>query len=186
MPEYQPFEFFNEAHLVEVTKDTAKNLKEMLHHLKNVSGSVIYCHTFQTMLRHHFITTGFRNDFAQWVIDAFGDEELGERLSSIDLIEYTTIRDYRNKMIEIVGDHLGRNNGIASRPAREGHRFFFCSSMSFMIPTGRVAHDLRQFAEHLRQCSNSSVFFHFIEARLRVGLPLNDYSVWLIQSGWLK
>jgi len=179
---FRPFQFYTEMCLIQMTGERAINLAGLLERLKEVSGSVIYCHTFQTMLLHHFITTGFRNDFAIWVEDALGDNELAERLSSIDLIEYTTIRSYREKMIGIIEDHLKKNPSATKRTVREGREFSFCSSLSFVIPSNREAHSLENFANHLRRCSTNSMFFHFIEARLRVGMPVNDFSVWLAGS----
>lgn len=179
---FKPFQFYTEVRLIEMTGEKAKDLSELLAHLRTVSGSVIYCHTFQTMLLHHFITTGFRNDFAMWVEDALGDDELAERLSSIDLIDYTTIRSYREKMIEIIEQHIKKHPAIGKRKARQGQEFNFCSSLSFVIPTNREAHNLEDFANHLRRCSHNSLFFHFIEARLRVEAMDNDFSVWLSES----
>ncbi|MEW6202283.1 MAG: DUF5752 family protein [bacterium] len=179
---FTPFEFYTEVQLDEVTGHSVINLKELLEKLKMVSGSVIYCHTFRTMLLHHFITEGFKNDFAHWVIDALNEEELGERLVSIDLIEYTAIRAYREKMTQIIEEYLARNPAAATRNAREERRFFFCSTYSFVVTTGKIAHTLEEFANQLHRCSNNSIFFHFIEARLRVGQPINDFSIWLSQS----
>ena len=179
---FEPFEFFTEVQLVEVTGKSALNLNDLLEHLKTVSGSVIYCHTFRTMMMHHFITNGFRNDFAFWVMDALGDDALSERLSSIDLIEHTTVRSYREKMIQIIEEHLAAQPGAGERNAREEDRFFLCHAHSFVVSTGRVAHSLEEFANHLARCSNNSIFFHFIEARLRVGAPINDFSLWVAQS----
>jgi len=177
-----PFQFYTEVQLVEVTGESVINLVELLDKLKAVGGSVIYCHTFRTMMMHHFLTNGFRNDFAHWVMDALGDDALGERLASIDQIEYTTIRSYREKMIEIIGGHLKNNPGAGERNAREEDRFFLCNAHSFIIPTGREAHNLEDLSNHLGRCSNNSLFFHFIEARLRVGAPVNDFSVWIAQN----
>jgi hypothetical protein len=176
-----PFEFYTAVQLVEATGDSVLNLGEMLDRLRSVSGSVIYCHTFRTMLMQHFITEGFRNDFAFWVGDALGDDELSERLSAIDLIDYTTIRAYREKMISIIEEHLKKHPRAASHDAREHDRFHLCSAHTFVIPTGRRAATLEEFANHLARCSRNSIFFHFVEARLRVGLPINDFSLWIAQ-----
>lgn len=177
-----PFNFFTEVQLVEATGETAVNLTELLHHLETASGSVIFCHTFRTLNVHHFIIEGFQNDFAFWVGDALGDDELSERLSSIDLVEYTTIRSFRERMIEIIKEHIEKNPASASRSARDEDRFFFCSAHSFVLPSGRRANNLEELANHIGRCSQNSLFFHFIEARLRVGEPINDFSVWIAQT----
>jgi hypothetical protein len=42
-----------------------------------------------------------------------------------------------------------------------------------------VAHNLEEFAEGLRKVSIHSIYYHFIDARLRLKLNTNDFSVWL-------
>jgi hypothetical protein len=42
---------------------------------------------------------------------------------------------------------------------------------------------MKEFAEALERISVHSVHYHFIEARLRLSLRSNDFSVWLEQMG---
>jgi hypothetical protein len=49
--------------------------------------------------------------------------------------------------------------------------------------TGLVARDPKEFFEVLPQVTNVSLFFHFFEARLRLGRPTNDFSQWLAWRG---
>jgi hypothetical protein len=46
-----------------------------------------------------------------------------------------------------------------------------------------VASNLEEFANHLPRCTNSSTFFHFFEARLRLERKTNDFSAWLADLG---
>ena len=55
----------------------------------------IFYHTFQTLGQHHFLTEGFSNDFAQWVLAALNQAELAERLASIDIRDYVSIAELR-------------------------------------------------------------------------------------------
>jgi len=51
------------------------------------------------------------------------------------------------------------------------------------MPTGIVAEDLAEFAKQLPHITNSSTFFHFFEARLRLERPTNDFSQWMADMG---
>ena len=45
-----------------------------------------------------------------------------------------------------------------------------------------VVRDLQEFAEGLEKVSLNSIHYHFIDARLRLKLNSNDFSVWLDQE----
>jgi hypothetical protein len=51
-----------------------------------------------------------------------------------------------------------------------------------VVPTPYVAQNLSQFAEGMRKVSVHSIYYHFIDARLRLKLNTNDFSVWLEQE----
>jgi hypothetical protein len=55
-------------------------------------------------------------------------------------------------------------------------------SVSVILPTPYVAHDLREFVEVLRKLSLGSLYFHIFESRLRLSRGLNDFSAWLEDS----
>jgi len=42
-----------------------------------------------------------------------------------------------------------------------------------------VARNLEEFADGLRKVSIHAIYYHFIDARLRLKLNSNDFSVWL-------
>ena len=48
-----------------------------------------------------------------------------------------------------------------------------------VIPTPAVARNLAEFIEGLRNVSLHSIHYHFIEARVRLKLNSNDFSLWL-------
>ena len=51
-----------------------------------------------------------------------------------------------------------------------------------VIPTPYVARNLQEFADGLRKVTIHSIYYHFIDARLRIKLNTNDFSVWLEQE----
>ncbi len=49
-----------------------------------------------------------------------------------------------------------------------GNEFHFIKSISVVLPTSYVAHNLREFVGILRRISIGSLYFHIFEARLRL------------------
>ncbi len=107
---------------------------------------------------------------------------MGEKLAAIDLLSFTSIRELREAIIATIERHLGED-GRRLRDCPPGDEFHFCRSKSFIMPTGLVAHDPKEFFELLPQVTNVSLFFHFFEARLRLEKPTNDFSEWLEWRG---
>jgi hypothetical protein len=178
----EPFVFYTERRLVALTGLRASSLGQLLEHLRDVPGSSIFYHTHHMYLAHHFETPLFSNDFALWVSDALQEEALGEKLAAIDLLSFTSIRELREAIMATIERHIGED-GRRLRECPPGDEFHFCRSQSFVMPTGLMARDPREFFSVLPQVSNLSLFFHFFEARLRLGRPTNDFSQWLAWRG---
>ena len=178
-----PFVFYTERRLVVLTGRKARNLEELLSHLYQVSGSSVFYHTHYLYLIHHFEKPRFYNEFANWVSHALQEERLAERLTAIDLLAMTSIRDLREAIISTVQKHM---DGAGRRDCPRGDEFHFCEAKSFIMPTGMVAHNVPEFFEEIAQVSNSCLHFHFFEARLRLERPTNDFSKWLSDLGETK
>jgi hypothetical protein len=177
-----PFRFYTRLNLSELTGLKATNLPELLEIIETVPGACIYHHTHRFLQQHQYLSPEPPNDFAFWVAESIGDDELAERLASIDTIRFGTIRDLRNKIVATITDHLSANASAARRFAQAGDEFHFIKSMSFVLPTTYVARSLRDFAEILKQVTIDSIYFHMFEARLRLERGTNDFSVWLDTS----
>ncbi|MBI4331082.1 MAG: mechanosensitive ion channel [Chloroflexi bacterium] len=175
-----PFRFYTRTHLTELTGQKAGNLREMIDILKQAPDTMVYYHTHHFLEEHHFLSPEPANDFALWVSDALGDEVLGERLAAVDTFEFASLGVLRERLTSIMEESVARGNG--QRAVLEGREFYFMKSMSFVLPTPYMAHDLREFIEALRKLSVSSLYFHIFESRLRLGRGLNDFSVWLRDS----
>jgi hypothetical protein len=177
------FYFNTSAHLLRVTRHRANTLSELLEGLRECPGDSIFQHTFRTLQEHHFLREGFSNDFAHWALTDCNEPKLAEELASIDVREYTSIEELRNRFVQIVENYLSANPAKGSRVAEE--TFYFCASDIVVIPTTFVAHTLQEFAEGLRSVSVHSIHHHFIEARLRIKLMSNDFSQWLHEDAGL-
>lgn len=176
----EPFRFSTRLHMKELTGLKAGNLKELVNVLKQAPDSIIYYHTHHYLEQHHFLTPQPSNDFALWVRGALGYEELGERLASIDILDFPTLEAIKERIINLIEDSLSR--GEDARVALHGREFYFIKSISVILPTNFVAHDLREFVEILRKLSVESLYFHIFESRLRLGKGLNDFSIWVEDS----
>lgn len=177
-----PFIFHTERRLVVLTGRKASNLEELLHHLREVSGSCVFYHTHVAYLAQHFETPRFYNGFADWASHALQEERLAERLAAIDLLAITSIRDLRDAITTAVQKHTDGDT-TTRRQCPPGEEFHFCEAKSFIMPTGQVAHDIPEFFQTIEQVTNTCLHFHFFEARLRLERPTNDFSLWMRNLG---
>ncbi|HET9364632.1 MAG TPA: DUF5752 family protein [Candidatus Angelobacter sp.] len=175
-----PFYFNSASHLLRISREKATNLQELVDVLRTCSESSIFQHTFQTLEEHHFIKEGFSNDFSHWAFAACNEVELAERLAAIDVREFTSIATLRERIVHIIETYLQKNPRAASRPAMEP--FYLMASDLVVVPTPYVARNVEEFADGLRKVSVHAIYYHFIDARLRLKLNTNDFSVWLEQE----
>jgi hypothetical protein len=176
----KPFYFNTSAHLLRITRQKSSTVSEFLEALRECPEGSIFQHSFRTLQEHHFIREGFSNDFAHWALSACNEPSLAEGLASVDVREFTSVAQLRERFVQIVEAFLKRSPSAGTRLAREA--FYFCASDTVIIPTSFVARNLREFAEGLRGVSVHSVHHHFIEARLRLKLMSNDFSQWLLED----
>lgn len=178
----EPFRFHTRLHLSELTGLRAATLSQLLRLIKEVPGASIYHHTHRFLQQHQYLSPEPPNDFAYWVSGVLGEDELGERLASIDTIQYPTIRSLRDKIASTIEDYL-KNNALAKlKFAREGEEFYFIKSVSFVVPTNYIASDLAEFTQVLKKITIESIYFHIFEARLRLEKQTNDFSNWIETS----
>ncbi|MDD4900054.1 MAG: DUF5752 family protein [Candidatus Omnitrophica bacterium] len=178
----EPFKFCTRLHLSELTGLRATTLGQLLSLIKEVPDACIYHHTHRFLLQHQYLSPEPPNDFAFWVSDTLGEDELGERLVSIDTMQYSSIRDLREKIIWAIEAYLSDNPLAKLKFARIEEEFHFIKSVSFILPTNYIAYDLREFAGILKKITIDSIYFHIFEARLRLGKPTNDFSFWIENS----
>ncbi|HOX55034.1 MAG: DUF5752 family protein [Candidatus Omnitrophica bacterium] len=178
----EPFKFYTRLHLSELTGLRASTLGQLLDLIKTVPGSCIYHHTHRFLQQHQYLSPEPPNDFAYWVANVLGEDELGERLASIDTIQYSTIRALREIIVFTIEDYL-KNNPLAKlKFARAGEEFYFIKSASFILPTNYVVNDLEGFVEVVKKITIDSIYFHIFESRLRLERPTNDFSNWIETS----
>ena len=173
----EPFQFSTRLHLKELTGLNAHNLSQLVSRLKEVPDAVVYYHTHNFVEEYQFLTPQPTNDFALWVQDALGYDILAERLASIDTFEFPTIEALRQMISAVIQDFLAQTSN--EREAPLGNEFHFIKSISVILPTPYIAHNLRDFVGILRRISMDSLYFHIFEAKLRLQRGTNDFSLWL-------
>lgn len=178
----EPFKFYTRLHLTELTGLRAINLSQLAALIRKVPGSCIYHHTHRFLQQHQYLSPEPPNDFAYWVSEILGEEELGEKLASIDTIQYSTIRSLRDKIAATIEDYLKNNRLAKLRFAREDEEFNFIKSVSFILPTDYSANDLKELLVIIKKITNNSIYFHMFESRLRLERMDNDFSNWIRNS----
>jgi len=172
------FNFVTSVKLRELTGRKACNLRELVETIKEVSGSVIYYHTHVYLQKHQSLSPEPPNDFAFWVSNILGEYKLGEELAAIDICEFGTIMALRERIINVIENHLfeTKNPLRYSPPGRE---FEFIKAHSFVMPTGLAARNLKEFSMILEKVTVYSIYFHIFEAKLRLEKGINDFSFWI-------
>ncbi|MGE5217447.1 MAG: DUF5752 family protein [Chloroflexota bacterium] len=177
----EAFHFFTKLDQTLLLGLRASSIEELLVGMRSVPDSSIYFHTHRFLVQHHFLSPEPPNDFAYWVTHVLGNDSLGERLWSVDTVQFNAIGDLRAKMIAILESHLAMSGRKTESQA--GEEFYFMASRIFVLPTGYRARDLDEFARQLTKVSINSVYFHMFDAKLRLKSGENDFSRWFRHIG---
>ncbi len=175
-PAQAPFQFVTQTSLIELTGLRARDLYELVNHLKTVPLSVIYYHTHHFLKQHQFLSPEPPNDFAYWVTNVLQEDRLGEQLAAIDTIRFSSLRSLQQALGVTIERYLAR--GKSSRVAPDGEEFHFMKARSFVLSTPYSAKTLEEFVEVIQKISLNSLYHHMFEARLRLEKGTNDFSLW--------
>jgi hypothetical protein len=172
------FRFYTRLDLQELTGQKARNLDELYSYIKIAPDSVIYHHTHDFLRQSLHRAPEPPNDFAYWVTTVLNERALGEKLASINTIEFLNIDALRDKIASVIEDALTKHRGPHTE-AQGDQVFYFIKSVSFVIPTPYVVTTLEEFYDTMKKITINSIYFHMFEARLRLEKGNNDFSLWL-------
>jgi hypothetical protein len=175
-----PFYFYTSSSLVELTGEKADTLEELAGLLKRCSGSAIFYHVFQSYRERHFAIEKYHSDFAQWISASLDEEPLAEKLGTLDVRDFSSIRELREAILQIIESHLREHPQCRDHKGKTP--FFFCQSVSIIMPTEHIAWGLEDFYRIIEHIGVRSIHYHLIEARLRLGIRTNDFSHWIRTS----
>ena len=175
------FRFYTRLNLVLLLGRRATTLTDLLEGIRSVPGACVYYHTHHFIEEHQFLQLQPPNDFAYWVRDVLGERRLGEKLASIDTVQFTRIEDIRSELINAI--ECAWPNGDHDQRCPEGAEFHFAACQTFVLPTPYQAATLAEFIDMVQRVSVNSLYFHIFEARLRLDRGVNDFSEWLRHCG---
>jgi hypothetical protein len=178
--EGNPFYFYTSSNLVQLTGEKADTLEELVALLKRCTGSAIFHHVFQSYRERHFAIEKYPSDFVQWISTSLDEEALAEKLGSIEIRNFTSLRELREAIIQVIENHLQEYPVCGRRQGKTP--FFLCQSISLVMSTKNVAWGLEDFCHTIERIGIRSLHYHLIEARLRLGINTNDFSHWLRTS----
>jgi hypothetical protein len=175
-----PFQFVAVSYLTRIGNQTATTLAELRDGLEKCSDASIFYHTFQSLGRHHFLTEGFSNDFAQWVLSALNRAELAEQMATLDIRSYTELSELRNDLLRITDEFCTAYPQELERKAFEP--FYFCETIEVTVPKNSQAWTLEEFRNGLEHLGHGAFHYHLLISRLRLQLRSNDFSEWFTKE----
>lgn len=177
-----PFVFHTKVDQTLLLGERAKNLRELLQGLRSVPPSCIYFHTHRYLRQHHFLSPEPPNDFAYWITDVLNEPTLGERVSSLDIVQFQTLEDLRGELVEIIESHLKTSTRTPTAPT--GQEFYFMAARTFVFRTPFTATTVGEFRTILEHVPINSLYYHIFEAKLRLKQGENDFSRWFRDNGF--
>jgi len=180
MEEVEIFKFKQCINILKASGRKAGNLRKLRDAIAEVSENSIYHHTCQYFLREH--STEYTNDFARWIRETLKENILAERLSSIDPYALKSTVEVRLEILRHIDDYL--TAFPHSKQALPGDEFYFNEAITVVSPSGIEAKNLAEFLLAVRYVDVESIYYHFYDARLRLGEGVDDFSKWIeITSG---
>jgi len=169
------FEFRQCVSILKSTGRKAKNLRELRENISLVSDESIFHHTYQYFLKGHILE--YTNDFAHWAGEGLEERALAEHLSSIDPYDFSTIDELRKRLLHVIDEYLKKFP--EPREAMTGEEFYFNQTITLIFPVGIRAQNLAEFLIAIKYVDASSIYYHFYEARIRLGSGVDDFSAWI-------
>jgi hypothetical protein len=175
MEDIMPFEFRQCVSILKATGKKAANVRELRELIRTVSDDCIFHHTYQYFLKGHIME--YTNDFAHWVGKNLEESALSELLSNIDPYDFLKINDLRNELIKVIDEYL--TAFPEPRVALAGEEFHFNETVTLIFPVGIKARNLAEFLTAMKYVNTASIYYHFYEARMRLGGGVDDFSRWV-------
>jgi hypothetical protein len=175
----EPFEFKQCVILLKATGKKAKTLRELRDLIAGASHASISHHTFEYFLKGHNLE--YTNDFAHWAGKSLEESALAEQLSNIDPYACRDAEELRSELLKAIDDHLERLP--EPRAALPGDEFFFNEAVTFIVPAGVRARNLAEFLMALKYIDESSLYYHFYNARQRLESGRDEFSAWFMTIG---
>lgn len=172
-----PFAFSGCVELRQLLGLRAETEKELAGLLRQVSPDSVYYHTYGSLLRHPYRAGVYFNDFAAWAAVQVRDRVLGERLAVVDPLSFDSLADVREAIVCVIDNHLSSITVVPR--VVYGEPFQFIESKIVEVPTGFEAYSLEEFVQALSEVDETTIYYHAIEARVRLKHTRKDFASWL-------
>lgn len=171
----QFFDFRQCILLIKSTGRRARDLKELREAMATVSDQSIHHHTYEYFLKD--IPVEYTNDFAHWAGEFLEERSLAEQLSMIDPFSQNNIQGIRHELLQKIDNYLKQSP--QPRAAWPGDEFYFNEAVSLIFPAGIRIRNLAEFLMAIKYIEPASIYYHFYEARVRLGSRQDDFSQWM-------
>jgi hypothetical protein len=159
----------------------AQNVRELRDHLLTVPVACIDHHFWGGLLRPHFDDPEYANDFAIWARHGLHDYKLAEQLAVIDPTKTSNLEALREELVDVIERRI--DEGEYMTWARPDRQFQFIRSELVVFDTGRRIVQPRDLPAAIAAMSVGSVFYHFVDARRRPPVRIDDFRAWLEHLG---
>lgn len=180
-PQAQEIPFYvKDCALIEIaTGQKALSLVEFRDKLMEIHPGSIYHHFWGKRISHYLEHREYQNDFAVWANKCLHDSILAERLGIIDPTGFESLELLRVELVEIVDIRLDEREIIPW--VRPDEPFYFIRSNIVVFNTSHCVEKPKDLISVIPKLSESSIFYHFVDARRRTEGGINDFSAWLRQ-----
>lgn len=159
----------------------ALTLRELLDSLQVIGTDSIYYHFWGGLLQPRFEEREFNNDLAAWTQHGLHDTVLAERLAVVDPTTFADLEALRAELVNIIEERVDESDYLPW--VRATQPFEFIRSQIVVFDTQRRVTQPEELAKLIAHISPSSVFYHFVDARRRLGHGGNDFCTWLSGFG---
>ena len=176
----KPFKIKDCALAVVSISEAAASIIEFKEKLMRIPVSSLYYHFWGWHFRPSFVHPEFHNDFARWTHQHLHDSILAERLGIIDPTEYDDLENLRKKILEVIEERIEEIEFLTL--STKENKFHFLRSVIVVFDTGVVIGHPSELKMALSAFSDTSIFYHFIDARRRTAAGTDDFTAWLIEE----
>ncbi len=172
------FEFRQCTSILKSTGRKARNLNELRNVTVVISDNCIFHHMYQYFLKGHI--QEYTNDFAHWAGENIEERALSEQLSSIDPYAFSSIGEVRNELVRVIDAYIEKFP--EPREALPGDEFYFTETITLIYHSAIKVKNLAEFLMAIKYIDIGSIYYHFYEARTRLGGDTDDFSKWFDES----
>ncbi len=172
------FEFRQYASVLKSTGRKARTLRELRDIIADVTEEAIFHHMYQYFLKGHVLQ--YTNDFAHWAGESLEERVLSEHLSNIDPYGFLKVADLRQELVRVIDEYMAQFP--SPREAMPGDEFCFNQTITLVFPVGMRVKNLAEFLLAIKYADPGCIYYHFYEARTRLGSGTDDFSAWIADS----